>query len=112
MGVCSLLLERIRLSSSGIWDVATHAPVAVLRGHTGVVNRVHFNTDGKLLASCSLDKTIRIWDTQTHEQLAMIPAGGVMYDVAFSPDGTRLAAGCIDNTIRLFDVARRQQVAE
>ena len=95
----------------------THAPVAVLRGHTGPVWRVAFSADAKgvgqeLLASGSSDKTIRLWNAQTHEQLAVIPLGSIVYGVAFSPDGTRLAAGCSDNTIRLIDVARRQQVAE
>ena len=65
-----------------------------------------------LLAAGASDKTIRLWDTQTHELLEVIPLGSVVFGVAFSPDGTRLAAACIDNTIRLFDVARRQQVAE
>src|SRR5207248_4047304 len=58
------------------------------------------------------DKTIRLWDVQTHQQLAVIPAGSIVYGVAFSPDGTRLAAGCRDNNVRLIDVASRQQVAE
>ncbi len=71
-----------------------------------------FSADGKLLASGSSDKTIRLRDVQTHEQLAAIPRGSVVYGVAFSPDGTRLAAGCLDNTVRLIDVTRRQQVAE
>ncbi|HET6574804.1 MAG TPA: protein kinase [Fimbriiglobus sp.] len=86
--------------------------VAVLRGHTGEVWRVAFSADGKLLASGSQDKTIRLWDVASHEQLAVIPLRSIVYSVAFSPDGARLAAGCRDHSIRLIDVARRQQVAE
>jgi WD40 repeat protein len=46
-----------------------------------------------------------LWDTATHEVLAILPHGGAVYSVAFSPDGRRLAAGCADNSIRLWDVA-------
>jgi hypothetical protein len=95
-----------------LWDVATRAPRAVLRGHTDFVHRLAFSADGKLLASGSSDKTVRFWDVRTGEPLAVIPLGSIVYGLAFSPDGTRLAAGCRNDTIRLIDVASRQPVAE
>src|SRR2546421_475995 len=91
---------------------APRARVAVLRGHADTVGRVAFSADGKLLASGSGDKTIRLWDAQTHEVLKSIPVGSTVFGVAFSPDGTRLAAACRDNTVRLIDVATCQEVAE
>ena len=55
------------------------------------------------------DKTVRLWDSATHEVVAILPYGSLGDGVAFSSDGRRLAAGCADNSIRLWDVtsARR-----
>ncbi len=96
-----------------IWDLATREPVAVLRAHPWTVFRVAYSPDGRLLASSGRgEKAVCLWDTTTHQELAGLPVGSLVYGLAFSPDGTRLALACADNTIRLIDVATRQEVAE
>ena len=61
--------------------------------HDDEVESLTFSPDGKMLASCSLDDTVRLWDIESglnitvfHEYL------GTNYSVAFSPDGKLLAS--------------------
>jgi len=75
-----------------------------LTGHAGWINSVAFSPDGKLLASGSHDKTVKIWDMSSGQQIHTLTghSDGVG-SVVFSPDGKLLASGSWDNTIRLWD---------
>lgn len=62
----------------------------LLSGHARRVNDLTFSPDGRHLASCSNDKTVRVWDTLTGEGRALIDDEGVCDIVAFAPDGEHL----------------------
>jgi len=81
------------------------AQQAVLRGHNVAVNAVACSPDGSLLASASTDKSIRLWNSHTGEQIAVMTGHerSVM-TVAFSNDGRRIASGSDDQTVRIWDV--------
>ncbi|KAJ5816310.1 NACHT and WD40 domain protein [Penicillium robsamsonii] len=82
------------------------AELQALQGHSSSVQSVAFSPNGQLLASGSLDKTLRLWDTATGAlQQTLEGHTDWVESVAFSPDGRLLASSSNDKTICLWDTA-------
>ncbi|XP_076332510.1 WD repeat, SAM and U-box domain-containing protein 1-like isoform X2 [Tachypleus tridentatus] len=81
-----------------------HSPLV---SHTYGVNCVRFSPSGTLLASCSIDGTVILWNAQTGEQIAQLkhPGGNAAIRVCcFSPSSTLLASGGDDDVVFLWDI--------
>ncbi|MFN6567293.1 trypsin-like peptidase domain-containing protein [Dendronalium sp. ChiSLP03b] len=90
-----------------------HSEKAIGSNIKGHVTSVAFSPDGRTLASGSWDKTIKIWDVATGEEIRTLQSNSYWAEsVAFSPDGKTLASGggIFDKTIKLWNLITGQEI--
>jgi WD40 repeat protein len=73
-----------------------------LTAHSAMVGQVAFSPDGRYLASCSVDRTVKLWRWREGAlaQTLIHPEG--VTSIAFSPDSQWLASGSYDQTVKLW----------
>ena len=77
-----------------LYNTKTYDNPEILKGHTGNIWSIAFRPDGKVLASSCQDKTVRLWDVNTRQQIKTFEIN--LYptsNIVFSPDGKMLASG-------------------
>ncbi len=66
--------------------------IVTLHGHTHGTGPLAFTPDGKSLASSGADRTIKLWDVATGEELLTLgKLAGTITMICFSPDGKTMA---------------------
>jgi WD40 repeat protein len=109
-----------RLGVIYLWNLSVGPPVMKeLSGHTEVVSDVAFRPDGSSLASCSLDETIRFWDTESGRSSGpVLELFNRVTGIAFSPDGTvlasrtRLSFSSEASVLQLWDVSTGKPIGQ
>jgi serine/threonine protein kinase len=86
-----------------LWQQCRDGSRQTLPGHTGAVTAVALTPDGKALATCGADQSIRLWDLAPLQEVASLTGhDGPVNCVAFSPDGNTLATASADARVRLW----------
>ena len=72
---------------------------------------VSFSPDGKTIASCGEDSTIKLWNVESGQIVHTLQGHTRnVWDVKFSPDGNNLASGSFDKTVRIWNVRDGKQL--
>lgn len=88
-----------------IWDVATSAPVGLVRRHSGACTCVEFIDDGRQLLTSSMDGTVRIWPARSLDPESL--------DLNIMLDAVRLWSGYDwddEGNLRLLDQSERELI--
>jgi WD40 repeat protein len=83
-----------------------------LAGHEYIVLSAAFSPDGTRIVTTSYDRTARIWNAATGEQIAILEGHehSVTY-ASFSRDGSRIVTASNDQTARVWDAVTLKQIA-
>jgi WD40 repeat protein len=90
-------------------------PTAVLKGHSDPIYSIAVAPGGRLVATGSFDRSIKLWDLATGTEARSL--GGKnghqnqVLSVAFSPAGDVLASGGSDNVVKLWDLPSAKPAA-
>lgn len=90
--------------------------VLTLTGHQEAITSIAFSPNDEVLASASLDSTIRFWEVPRGKQLHLLKGERKKWAncIAWSPDGHFLASGGggQDKTIQLWEVVNKKSARQ
>ncbi len=86
-----------------IWQPHFDRPMRVLRGHTASVRAVAYAPGVDVLASASVDGTVKLWNSRQAGCLRTLTNAVITEVLAFTPDASWLLAGLADGTVRVLD---------
>ena len=104
-----LLTLTAVFAAPSLFDAQTptlHAtPDRIIRGHTQKGRELAFSPDGKLLATSSIDSTVKLWRVSDGSLARTLRHPEAITSVAFSGDGAWLVTGSYDTNVRVWRVS-------
>lgn len=103
-----------------LWDVTSGREIRIFTGHSYlapsrvfsyILSSVTFSPDGKQILSGGADKTFKLWNAVTGQEIRTFKGHSEgVNSVAFSPDGKQILSGSDDKTLKLWNVVTGQEI--
>jgi WD40 repeat protein/predicted Ser/Thr protein kinase len=118
----SIVALVVGLGGYGAWtyqqlltnNIAANETISVAKtidGHTSFINYLLISPDGQTLASASADKTIKLWNLATGQEIRTLRGHSSFVNyIVISPDGQILASASADKTIKLWNLATGKEI--
>ena len=111
-----ILVVLLCWAAGGVYSQQQNAELietVLQKGHSRYVTCVAFSPDGKLLATGSMDNSIKLWNTQSGKEIrSFAMQTGFIRSLNFSPDGSKLLSASSDNKAMLYEVQSGELLAE
>ena len=75
-----------------------------LEGHSGAVNTISFSPNSQMIATGSVDKTIKLWKRDGALSQTLVGHGDAVWGVSFRSDSQMVASASNDNTVKLWQI--------
>lgn len=93
-----------------LWEpLRSSKPICRMTGHQKLVNHVSFSPDGRYIASCAFDNSIKLWDGIRGTFIGTL-RGHVapVYQCAWSADNRLLVSCSKDTTLKVWDIKSKK----
>ncbi len=106
------LLSTSRDAHFKVWDCEKLSLTDDVIAHMYAINHVAYRPQGDLFATCSMDKSIKVWDAQTKRLLKVLDKtrhaghGTSINKLAWSADGERLVSCSDDRQLALWSIKK------